>query len=162
MNRIGLDRILFVGDHTTMTQAISLASILGQNEDISLDPNVVPNFSKTISCEPGSNSTFELTYVRNDRLEEPAGASAAPSPGSPNCGPGGEQYCYPWSADYSSGIGKALLIVNTGYHWGDDWEGYIANFQNFVGKIDEVATANPVRVSGPVSRSASSPVRAPT
>lgn len=149
MNRIGLERILFVGDHTTMTQAISLASILGQNDDISLDTNVVPNFSKTISCEPGSNSTFELAYVRNDRLEEPTGANASPSPGSPNCGPDGEQYCYPWSTDYSSGIGKTLLIVNTGYHWGDDWEGYIANFQNFVGKIDDVATANPVRVSNP-------------
>jgi hypothetical protein len=143
MNRIGLTRILFVGDHTTMTQAISLASILGANSDISLDPNDVPNFSKTISCSPGYNSTFELSYIRNDRLEE---KPTAPTPGSPNCGPTNEQYCYPWSSNYSSG-GKTLLIVNTGYHWGEDWEGYIANFQNFVGKIDQIATANTARVS---------------
>ena len=126
-----------------MTQAVSLASILGQNDGISLDPSVVPNFSKTISCEPGSNSTFELAYVRNDRLEEPG---TAPSPGSPNCGPANERYCYPWSTDYSNG-GRTLLIVNTGYHWGNDWEGYITNFQNFVGKIDEIATVNSARVS---------------
>lgn len=126
-----------------MTQAISLASILGANSDISLDPNDVPNFSKTISCSPGYNSTFELSYVRNDRLEE---KPTTPTPGSPNCGPTNEQYCYPWSSGYSSG-GKTLLIVNTGYHWGEDWEGYIANFQNFVGKIDQIATANTAKVS---------------
>lgn len=126
-----------------MTQAISLASILGANSDISLDPNDVPNFSKTISCSPGYNSTFELSYIRNDRFEE---KPTTPTPGSPNCGPTNEQYCYPWSSDYSNG-GKTLLIVNTGYHWGEDWEGYIANFQNFVGKIDQIATANTAKVS---------------
>lgn len=143
MSRLGLTRILFVGDHTTMTQAISLASILGQNNDISLDSNVVPNFSKTISCSPGSNATFELSYVRNDRLEE---KPTSPSPGSPNCGPKNEQYCYPWSSVYSTGR-KALFIVNTGYHWGEDWEGYIANFQNFVGKIDQISAAITARAN---------------
>eukprot|EP00571_Detonula_confervacea_P011742 CAMPEP_0172297172 /NCGR_PEP_ID=MMETSP1058-20130122/293_1 /TAXON_ID=83371 /ORGANISM="Detonula confervacea, Strain CCMP 353" /LENGTH=978 /DNA_ID=CAMNT_0013006289 /DNA_START=43 /DNA_END=2976 /DNA_ORIENTATION=+ len=143
MDRLGLGRILFVGDHTTMTQAISLASILGQNDAISLDSNVVPNFSKTISCT-NTNSTFELSYVRNDRLVEPG---TTPSPGFPNCGPTNEQYCYPWSSDFSSYGGKQLLIVNTGYHWGEEWEGYIANFQNFVGRIDEIASANGVRAN---------------
>ena len=37
--------------------------------------------------------------------------------------------------------------MNTGYHWGSDWEGYIANFQNFVGKLDEMATANALRAT---------------
>lgn len=126
-----------------MTQAISLASLLGDNADISLDPNVVPNFTKTIACA-NTGGSFELSYVRNDRLVEPG---TTPSPGYPNCGPTNQQYCYPWSADFSSYSGKQLLIVNTGYHWGDDWEGYIANFQNFVGKIDEIAVANAARVS---------------
>jgi hypothetical protein len=142
---LGLNRILFVGDHTTMTQAISLASILGQNADISLDTTVVPNFAKTITCAGTSIGSFELSYVRNDRLEETTGA--APSPGSPNCGPNTQQYCYPWTEDFSSYSGKQLLIVNTGYHWLNDWEGYIGNFQNFVGKIDEIAAVNAVRVS---------------
>lgn len=145
MDRLGLNRLLFVGDHTTMTQAISLASILGQNADISLDTTAVPNFAKTITCAGTSIGSFELSYVRNDRLEETTGA--APSPGSPNCGPNTQQYCYPWTEDFSSYSGKQLLIVNTGYHWLNDWEGYIGNFQNFVGKIDEIAAANAVRVS---------------
>jgi len=138
MNRLRLDKILFVGDHTTMSQAIALASLLGQNEDVSLDPNVVPNFSKNVDCSPGTPSafSFQLSYVRNDRLEEPG---TTPSPGNPNCGISNEQYCYPWSVDYAAHSGRTLLIVNTGYHWADDWEGYIANFQNFVGKIDDVA-----------------------
>jgi hypothetical protein len=142
MDRIGLNRILFVGDHTTMTQAVSLASILGQGSDISLDPNVVPNFSKTIACAGTAIGSFELTYIRNDRLEEPG---STPSPGNPNCGPSNQQYCYPWSQNYGQYSGKQLLIVNTGYHWADDWQGYIANFQNFVGKIDESASALALR-----------------
>lgn len=141
MDRLGLDRILFVGDHTTMSQAISLVSIFDENADISLDPSVVPNFSKTITCTGVSD--FDVSYIRNDRLEEPG---TTPSPGSPNCGPEGDHYCYPWSSDYSNHAGNQLLIVNTGYHWGDDWEGYIANFQNFVGRIDEIAAANALRV----------------
>ena len=144
MDRLSLTRILFVGDHTTMTQAISLASILGDNTAISTDPNVVPNFEKTITCAGTGIGSFTLEYVRNDRLEEPG---TAPSPGTPNCGPTNEQYCYPWSADYQAHVGKQLLVVNTGYHWGDDWQGYITNFQNFVGRIDEIAGANAARVS---------------
>jgi len=140
MDRLGLKRILFVGDHTTMSQAVSLTSILNANTDISLDPAVVPNFSKTIPCP--NHPTFDITYIRNDRLEE---AGTAPSPGTPNCGPNNDHYCYPWSSDYSNYANKQLLIVNTGYHWGDDWEGYIANFQNFVGRIDEIAAANAAR-----------------
>lgn len=144
MDRIGLNRILFVGDHTTMTQAISLASILGQGSDISLDLNVVPNFSKTIACAGTAIGSFELTYIRNDRLEE---TGSTPSPGNPNCGPSNQQYCYTWSQNYGQYSGKQLLIVNTGYHWADDWQGYITNFQNFVGMIDESATAFALRVS---------------
>lgn len=142
MDRLGLKRILFVGDHTTMTQAISLASILGQNDSISLNTNVVPNFTKTITCDGTAIGSFDLSYIRNDRLEEPG---TTPSPGFPNCGPTNVQYCYPWTGDYSGFAGKQLLIVNTGYHWADDWQGYITNFQNFVGKIDEVAGANTIR-----------------
>ncbi|KAL7537028.1 hypothetical protein ACHAXR_011537 [Thalassiosira sp. AJA248-18] len=143
MNRLGLKRILFVGDHTALTQAVSLASILGQNDAISTDPNVVPNFTKNIGCDGSPN--FELTYVRNDRLEE---TGTTPSPGNPNCGPTNEQYCYPWSNDFQNfSLGQQLLIVNTGYHWAEDWEGYIANFQNFVGKIDELAVANAARAN---------------
>ena len=145
MNTLGLRRILFVGDHTTMSQAISLASIVGQSGNISLDPSVVPNFSKTITCSSlDPVVSFQLSYIRNDRLEEPG---TTPSPGNPNCGPTNEQYCYPWSSDYASYSGKQLLIVNTGYHWQEDWAGYVTNFQNFVGSIDEVAAANAVRVS---------------
>lgn len=144
MDRLGLNRILFVGDHTTMTQAVSLASILGQGSDISLDPAVVPNFSKTVGCGGTAIGSFELTYIRNDRLEEPG---STPSPGNPNCGPSNQQYCYPWSANYSQYSGKQLLIVNSGYHWADDWQGYIAMFQNFVGMIDQSAAAYAVRVS---------------
>jgi hypothetical protein len=127
-----------------MTQAVSLASILGQGSDISLDSNVVPNFSKTIGCAGTAIGSFELTYIRNDRLEEPG---TTPSPGNPNCGATNTQYCYPWSANFAQYSGKQLLIVNTGYHWADDWQGYIANFQNFVGKIDESASAFALRVS---------------
>jgi len=143
MDRLSLKRVLFVGDHTTMSQAISFASILGQGSDISLDPAVVPNFSKTVTCTP-AHPNFDVTYIRNDRLEEPG---TTPSPGEPNCGPDGDHYCYPWSGDYSSYDKRQLLVMNTGYHWGDDWEGYIANFQNFVGRIDEIAAANAARVS---------------
>jgi hypothetical protein len=139
MERLGLTRILFVGDHTTMTQAVSLANILGQGAGISLDPNVVPNFAKNIVC---SGTSFQLTYIRNDRLEEPG---TTPSPNYPNCGAAGQQYCYPWSDNYAQFGGKQLLIVNTGYHWADDWQGYITNFQNFVGKIDEISTASALR-----------------
>ena len=144
MDRLGMNRILFVGDHTTMTQAVSLASILGQGSDISLDPNVVPNFSKTIGCAGTTIGSFELTYIRNDRLEEPG---STPSPGNPNCGPSNQQYCYPWSTNYGQYSGKQLLIVNTGYHWADDWQGYITNVQNFVGTIDAKAAALSLRVS---------------
>eukprot|EP00581_Thalassiosira_minuscula_P007217 CAMPEP_0183706612 /NCGR_PEP_ID=MMETSP0737-20130205/3379_1 /TAXON_ID=385413 /ORGANISM="Thalassiosira miniscula, Strain CCMP1093" /LENGTH=950 /DNA_ID=CAMNT_0025934059 /DNA_START=10 /DNA_END=2859 /DNA_ORIENTATION=+ len=142
MERLNLKRILFVGDHTTMSQAISLASILGVNDNISLDPAVVPNFSKTVGCTGHSN--FDLTYIRNDRLEEPG---TTPSPGNPNCGPDGTHYCYPWSGQYSNYENQQLMIVNTGYHWGEDWEGYISNFQNFVGRIDEISAANAIRVN---------------
>ncbi len=142
MARLGLGRVLFVGDHTTLTQAVSLASVLGVNADISLDPAVVPNFSKTVDCT--NRPDFDVTYVRNDRLEEPG---TTPSPGGPNCGPDNDHYCYPWSSDYSNYAQKQLLVVNTGYHWGEDWQGYIANFQNFVGRIDEIAAANAIRVS---------------
>jgi len=143
MDRLGLDRILFVGDHTTMTQAISLASLVHENDNISLDPNVVPNFSKTVACS-STGKSFDITYIRNDRMMEPG---TTPSPGNSNCGPANDQYCYPWSSDFSSYSGKQVLIMNTGYHWGEDWEGYIANFQNFVGKIDEMAVANIARAS---------------
>ena len=142
MDRLSLKRILFVGDHTTLSQAVSLASILGHNDNISLDPAVVPNFSKTIACADLPN--FDVTYVRNDLLEDSVNA---PSPGSPNCGPNTSFYCYPWSSDYATYGQRQLLVVNTGYHWGEDWEGYIANFQNFVGRIDEIAAANGDRVS---------------
>lgn len=154
MDRLGLARILFVGDHTTMTQAISLASILGQGDGVSLDTSVVPNFTKTITCAGTTIGSFELSYIRNDRLEEPG---TTPSPGFPNCGPTNEQYCYPWSTDYANFSGKQLLIVNTGYHWGDDWSGYITNFQNFVGKIDEVAGANAIRADDVIMFRTSAP-----
>ena len=147
MDALSLKRILFVGDHTTMTQAISLASMLGQNDNISLNTNVVPNFSKTINCPNTNIASFELSFIRNDRLEEPG---TEPSPGFPNCGPLFNKYCYAWSSDYANFSGKQLLVVNTGYHWDDDWQGYIANFQNFVGKIDEMAAANSNRVSSTV------------
>lgn len=104
MDRLGLARILFVGDHTTMTQAISLASILGQGDGISLDTSVVPNFTKTITCAGTTIGSFELSYIRNDRLEEPG---TTPSPGFPNCGPTNKQYCYPWSTDYANYLGSS-------------------------------------------------------
>ena len=141
MQRLGLDRILFVGDHTTMTQAISLAALTQVGDDISLDPNVVPNFSKTVNCAT-TGTTFDITYIRNDLMMEPG---TTPSPGNPNCGPSNEQYCYPWSTEFSSYATKQLLVMNTGYHWGEDWAGYIENFQNFVGQIDTIAASNPIR-----------------
>jgi len=142
MARLGLGRILFVGDHTTLNQAVSLVSILGHNDDISLDPAVVPNFSKTIHCTDLPD--FDVTYIRNDRLEE---VVIAPSPGSPNCGPDLSAYCYPWSSDYAAYGQRQLLVFNTGYHWGADWEGYIINFKVFVGRIDEIAAADRARAN---------------
>eukprot|EP00804_Cyclotella_cryptica_P013213 CCRYP_007005-RA/>CCRYP_007005-RA protein AED:0.21 eAED:0.21 QI:123/1/1/1/1/1/2/71/922 len=144
MDRLGLSRILFVGDHTTMTQAVSLASILGQGAGISLDPNVVPNFSKTIACAGTTIGSFELTFIRNDRLEEPG---TTPSPGNPNCGQSNQQFCYPWSTDFAQYSRKQLLIVNTGYHWGNDWQGYITNFQNIIGRIDEISAGFALRAN---------------
>jgi len=110
MKKLDIHRILFLGDSSVHSQAMSLWKAWGNGDDPykDNDDSLFPNFTRQQECPGG---TIEITYVRNDHLLE-VNQPVSLREGVRNCGSIG--FCYPWIESYLSFPGKTLIIAGMG------------------------------------------------
>jgi len=128
MQRLGVGRILLVGDSLTWQSSESLHKLLGATDDAH-EGHSLKSWVATFKCPNGANE-IQIQALRNDELNKIA---EEPMEKKPNCGIMG--YCMPWINEYTSNPVPTVLIANAGAHI-DDIVRFRSLFYDFLNIVD--------------------------
>jgi len=130
MQRLGLRRLLFLGDSLTYHASQSMHKLLGALGDADFGNGRLKGFVYPFECSGGNE--IQLQLIRNDELNN---LDNEPKNNEPNCEQKG--FCWRWLEDYVSNPAPTLVVANTGGHIHDIGR-FRTAFDSFVETIDSV------------------------
>jgi len=137
MQRLGMGRVLFLGDSLTYHAAQSMHKLLGATDDADKGNGREKGFTYDFQC-PSNGHKIVLQLIRNDELNN---IDEGPKNNKPNCD--GAGYCWPWVEDYVSNPLPTVVVANTGGHI-QSIDKFRAAFDSFVETIDSVSRPNDI------------------
>lgn len=133
MEKLGVSRVMMVGDSLQQGQAFSFWKVLGHLDNpFFLEEGRTtmsnPNFSRDIKCD---HANVEFTFIRNDQMIE-NDLPLSFKDGVGNC----KRFCFPWTSAYlSHNDVRTLLVASFGSHYYD--RGVFGQaFDEFVRTVD--------------------------
>lgn len=128
LQRLGITKLLFVGDSLTSSQVQSLWNLMGYTSGL-------PE-NNTVYCPESNGFTFRIDFIRNDRLS--TNPKDGPCPGDGICNVWVENYLDNNIMETNGLLSKQhriVLVANTGAHLHTK-EGFVRRFENFLKVVD--------------------------